>query len=307
MRDAVEVEIGPGMTFRDATGILMDKGLVRDANVFVAMGRISGLHTRLIPGEYSFRGQVSPWNVFGTVKAGKVKLWDVTLLEGDNLDVIRGKLAEDGLVAPEDFDRLKADQGFLGLLGINAPTLEGYLFPDTYMFAKGVSAEKVLEVMVRRTREVLAGPVMGKAEMFGLDENGLLTLASIIEREARVDEERNIISAVYHNRLRRGMRLQADPTVVYGIKPMSAGIRARDLKRRHPYNTYLNKGLPPGPIASPGLKSIMAACEPEDVPYIYFVSNYDGTHTFSVTFKEHRRAVKNFRVKRSLARKNEVR
>ena len=304
MEDPVQFEVTPGMTFRNVTETLIEKDLVRDPNLFIAMGRLSGLHRRVIPGEYFFIGQVSPLNVFRTVLEGKVKLWNVTLLEGGTLARIGERLAQDELVSSEDFQRLKADPVFLGALGINAPSLEGYLFPDTYRFARGLQAERVLTMMVRRTRVVLTPEILEKAGALGLDENGVLTLASIIEKEARVDEERAVISAVYHNRLNKGMRLQADPTVVYGLPEGTIGnygVRYHDLKRKHPYNTYIIKGLPPGPIASPSLKSILASVAPADVPYIYFVSNYDGTHTFTETFTDHKRAVKNFRVKRAEA------
>ena len=300
MREPVEFEIEKGMTFRAVTRVLMDKDLLRDPNLFVAMGRLTGLHRRVIPGVYSFEGSVSPLNVFRTVREGRVKLWRVTVLEGDMLPRIKELLAKDSLVTPEDFDRLSRDREFLARLGVNAPSLEGYIFPDTYMFSRGLKPEEVLGVMVRRTRVMLTDDVMRKAAKLGLDEGGVLTLASIIEREARVDDERNIISAVYHNRLRKGMRLQADPTVVYGIKEMSSGIRERDLLVDHPYNTYLYKGLPPGPISAPSRKSIEAAVNPADVGYIYFVSNYDGTHTFTSTYKEHLKAVKNFRIRRAM-------
>jgi len=303
MEEPVEFEVKPGMTFRGVTDTLVEKDLVRDINLFIAMGRLSGLHRRVIPGVYTFSGQVSPWNVFRKVRSGKVKLWRVTLLEGGMLAGIEGRLAKDHLVPHDEFNRLKANPKFLKKLNIKAPTLEGYLFPDTYKFARGLSPERVLMMMVKRTRQVLTPEIMSRARDLGLDENGVLTLASIIEKEARVDDERAVISAVYHNRLRRGMRLQADPTVVYGIKPMSDGIRYKDIKKKHPYNTYMFKGLPPGPIASPGLKSIVAAVEPAEVPYIFFVSNYDGTHTFTETLAEHRRAIKNFRLKRSRDRK----
>lgn len=306
MEEPVLFEITPGMTFRGVTVTLVEKDLVRDKNLFIAMGRLTGLHRRVIPGEYSFAGQVSPWNVFRTVQEGKVKLWHVTLFEGDTLKRIGASLAKNSLVPPEDFQDLKADPAFLSKLDILAPTLEGYLFPDTYRFARGLSAKRVLRMMVRRTRDVLTPEIMGKAKTLGLDENGLLTLASIIEKEALMDTERAIISAVYHNRLRKGMRLQADPTVVYGLDPETIGnygIRYHDLKRKHPYNTYIIKGLPPGPIASPGLKSIQAAVAPADVPYIFFVSNNDGSHIFTETYKEHQRAVESFRQRRAVIRR----
>lgn len=306
MEEPVKFEITPGMTFRSATNTLIEKDLVRDPNLFVAMGRISGLHRRVIPGVYSFSGSVSPWNVFMTVRSGKVELWDVTLLEGGTLRRIKENLAKDGLVLPDEFEELNTDRKFLSSLNINAPSLEGYLFPDTYRFARGLAPKKVIGMMVKRTRKALTPEIMALAEKLGLDENGVLTIASIIEKEARLDEERDIISAVYHNRLNKGMRLQADPTVVYGLPEGTIGnygVRYHDLKREHPYNTYIIKGLPPGPIASPSIKSIQAAVEPAGVPYIFFVSNNDGTHVFTETYKEHQRAVDSFRKKRATTRR----
>ncbi len=306
MEEPVEFEITTGMNFRGVTKTLIEKDLVRDSNLFIAMGRLSGLHRRVMPGVYSFTGQVSPWSVFRTVRMGKVKLWQVTLLEGGKLSGIENRLAVDHLVPPDEFNRLKANPKFLGKLEIQAPTLEGYLFPDTYKFARGLSPEKVLAMMVRRTRQVLTPEIMAKAAAVGLNENGVLTLASIIEKEARMDKERAVISAVYHNRMNKGMRLQADPTVVYGLPEGTIGnygVRYHDLKRKHPYNTYIIKGLPPGPIASPGLKSIQAAVAPANVPYMFFVSNNDGTHVFTETFKEHQRAVESFRQKRAVTRR----
>jgi UPF0755 protein len=153
-------------------------------------------------------------------------------------------------------------------------------------------------MMINKMREKYSGKLRARTSEIGLSEREVLTLASIIEKEAATDEERPLISAVYNNRLRKGIPLQADPTCIYGIKRFREKITTKDLLRRTPYNTYVIKGLPPGPIASPGIKSIIAAMYPADVPYIYFVSKNDGTHTFSVTREEHISAVKSYREKK---------
>ena len=195
---------------------------------------------------------------------------------------------------------ISKDREFLSSYKIEAPSIEGFIFPDTYMIAKGVKAEDALGIMIDRMREKYSGKLSAEAEKMGMTETEVLTLASIIEKEAVVDSERPLISAVYHNRLHKQMLLQADPTSIYGIKSSKEKITKADLQRKTPYNTYVINGLPPGPIASPGLKSIIAALSPANVPYLYFVSNNDGTHIFSVTLSQHAEAVKAYRDKKKL-------
>jgi UPF0755 protein len=291
----IEVEIEKGMSFTEAVNLLKKQGLIQDENPFIALGRVTGLHRRLTPGYYMFFGKVSPWDVFKSLRYGLIITWEITVVEGNTLSDIRENMAEKGVMSGEKFDGLTSDHAFLAGLGIDAPSLEGYLYPDTYRIPKGAKPEEVLEMMVKRLREVYNADLMERTHELGLDELRVLTLASIIEKEAVIDRERPIISAVYHNRLRKGMPLQADPTAIYGIKPQSAGITLSDIKRKSEYNTYYIKGLPPGPIASPGIKSIRAALHPANVPYLFFVSNNDGTHTFSVTLEEHLEAVEAYK------------
>jgi UPF0755 protein len=291
----VEVKIEKGASFKEAVRSLAEQGLVRDTKVFIALGRLTGLDKRLTPGFYYFFGSLSPWDVFDALLDGRVISSEITVVEGDTLDDIKGKLVEKGIATEEEFDALAEDSGFLDSMDIHAPSLEGYLFPDTYRIPKGMKLGDVLSMMVNRLRQVYTDRMLARAEEIGFSENDMLTLASIIEKEAVFDRERSLISAVYHNRLDRGMLLQADPTAVYGVKPMRFGITGRDVRRKTQYNTYFIKGLPPGPIASPGLKSIKAALFPADAPYLYFVSKNDGTHAFSVTLEEHLRAVETYR------------
>jgi len=306
LNEAVEVHIKRGMSFKEAVTILSAKGLVRDGNLFLFLGRISGLHKRLIPGYYSFLGSVSAWDVFGALRSGRVAMSTVTIVEGDSLLEIKKKLLGGGVMTEGEFEGLVKKEEFLKGLYISAPSLEGYLFPDTYSFPKGLEPDEVFGLMVKRLREVFGEGLRRRADALGLSEREVLTLASIIEKEAFMDEERPLVSAVYHNRLKRGMPLQADPTVVYGIKPQSKGITKNDLKAKTPYNTYIIKGLPPGPIASPGLKSIRAALYPADVPFFYFVSNYNGTHVFSATAGEHLKAVGESRIKKEELKKEKA-
>ncbi|MHB8764139.1 MAG: endolytic transglycosylase MltG, partial [Deferrisomatales bacterium] len=177
--------------------------------------------------------------------------------------------------------------------GLPGPTLEGYLFPDTYRFARDLDPARAAETLIRRFREVTE-PLRSEAEARGLDLRQWVTLASIVEKETGADHERALVSAVFWNRLGRGMRLESDPTVIYGIDGFDGDLRRADLTRDTPYNTYTRRGLPPGPIASPGRASLEAVLRPAQAPYLFFVSRNDGTHVFSSTYDEHRRAVHRF-------------
>lgn len=301
VQEMFEVKVEKGESFSSAVAKFDEQGLIKDPTVFSALGRITGIDRRLIPGYYQFYGTIRPWDVFRMLREGKIVGWQFTVVEGDTLRIIKRKLADEGIVPEEEFDALVADPAFLEELGVGAPSLEGYLFPDTYAISKGATAREVIEMMVRRLDEVYDSKLARRAERMGLTRREVLTLASIIEKEAILDSERPVISGVYHNRLEIGMPLQADPTAVYGIKPMSRGVTRTDIRRRTDYNTYHIKGLPPGPICSPGYKSIRAALYPADVPYLYFVANFQGGHTFSVTLDEHISAIAEYKKKKYAA------
>jgi UPF0755 protein len=196
----------------------------------------------------------------------------------------------------DEFVATAQDPAFLKDLGVEGSSLEGYLFPDTYILrhSEKSNGKLIIRMMVQRFRSVYDKYARGTAEMNGWTTLQVLTLASLIEKEAKAHEHA-LVSAVFHNRLRRNMRLQSDPTVIYGIKPMGSKITRADLDRKHPYNTYQNHGLPPGPIANPGKESIIAAVKPAaDVDYLYFVSRNDGSHQFSSTLDEHNQWVNRY-------------
>lgn len=297
-----EVKVEKGSSFAAAVDKLADRGLVRDRYLFRALGRITGLDKSLIPGYYQFYGRLTPAHVFGTLWSGHVVQWKVTVVEGDTLMDVKETLVSAGVMNATEFDSYSTDAAFLEKLGINAPSLEGYLFPDTYAISKGSTPEDVFMMMFRRLEDVYDDEMVRRAEFLGMTRREVLTLASIIEKEAILDSERPLISGVYHNRLNIGMPLQADPTAIYGIKPQRAGITKKDIMRKTEYNTYHIKGLPPGPIANPGFKSIKAALYPMNVPYLYFVANYQGGHTFSITMDEHLRAIEEYKSRKYAAR-----
>ncbi|MEF9475210.1 MAG: endolytic transglycosylase MltG [Candidatus Mariimomonas ferrooxydans] len=285
-----EIRIPRGVTYSQGIDILKKEDIIKNDFIFLVLGRLTMTDTRLRAGYYNLNTSMTPWEVFNSIRKGTIVQRAIILPEGSDLKDIKLKFLEAGLM-DEDSWQLVRDKDFLDSLDIDSPSLEGYLYPDTYNFAKGTNPDDIFRIMVHRLRQHFNQNLTEKMEELGMNEREVLTLASIIEKEALYDRERPIISAVYHNRLNKNMRLQADPTVVYGIKKMQDGITRRDLKRATPYNTYVIYGLPPGPIASPGIESIKAALHPADVDYIYFVSKNDGTHYFSTTGDEHLNAV----------------
>ncbi|MCI0468690.1 MAG: endolytic transglycosylase MltG [Nitrospirae bacterium] len=291
-RTDLEVEIPEGSTFTQAVNILASRNLIRDKKIFKLTGSLLRLEKKIKPGYYVFPTRPTPYDVIIKLRKGEVIENNVTIIEGDSLVEIGERLASAGILSKADFDDLLRDEDFLSDLDIKAPSLEGYLFPKTYRFPKGMHPSRVLEIMVERMRKEFDDDLKERADNIGLSENETLTLASIIEKEAKVDSERALISAVYHNRIKIGMPLQADPTAIYGSGKKRKKVYKKDLSSPTKYNTYVIKGMPPGPIASPGKKSIVAALYPADVPYIYFVSRGDGSHHFSTAFREHDLAVK---------------
>ncbi|HMK44782.1 MAG TPA: endolytic transglycosylase MltG [Dissulfurispiraceae bacterium] len=291
----VEVQIPEGATFREAVGILSRSGMIRDETVFVMIGRITGIDKKIRAGFYVFSGTVTPYDVLMKLRLGRVLEYEITIVEGDSLLEIGKKLSEAKLMAPDTFNQLVRDGAFIASLGIKSPSLEGYLFPQTYRFSKGTLPNTVLRIMVQKLREEYNSDLQERTKQMGWSENEILTLASIIEKEAVIDKERAIISGVYHNRLKRGMPLQADPTAIYGVKNSRQKITLDDLRRETKYNTYIIQGLPPGPIASPGIKSIRAALYPARVPYVFFVAKDDSSHFFSSNLRDHLAAIARIR------------
>ena len=238
------------------------------------------------------------------LKDGKSQVHDLTIPEGASVRHIAWLLSKEGLVDRKRFLKLAMDPTVASSYIPEAKTLEGFLFPDTYHFVKGQEEEEIIETMVRRFFQ--AFPI--EDELRGLQRGRslveIVTLASIVEKEAVVDREKPIIAGVFYNRLEQGMRLQADPTLLYGRRfygrHRRGRIRTRDLRARHPYNTYIHVGLPPGPIASPGVRALKAALDPAQVKYLFFVSKNNGTHHFSRTLKEHNRAVRKYQLRRGV-------
>ncbi len=302
-----EVEVTDGMSFKAISATLKKEGVIRYRGYFEIMGRIQGISRRVRAGFYGLSTNMSMWDVLDALRKGRIIEYEVVIPEGYNLYQIGWTLSNTPLISdPQEFIRLVKDKNYVHALGIDADTLEGYLFPDTYYLPKGAKLEDIPKKMVQRYRAVFDDSYRARARELGFTEQQVVTLASIIEKEAKVPSERKLISSVYQNRLKKGMRLQADPTAVYGTKAWVTKVTKEDLKRRSPYNTYLHKGLPPGPIANPGQGSILAALYPEHVDYLFFVAQGDGSHYFSSDYGAHEKAVGRYRSNKRKSKKETI-
>ena len=289
-KGSLEVFIPQGATYTKALNILKEKGIITYSFPYKLLARLTGADHNLKAGYYLFNKNSSIHEVFNKLNRTDVIMTSFTIVEGETLKQICQKIASNDNMKDECL-RLCYDKNFIASLKLDVPNLEGYLYPETYVFVKGVSPPVVLQAMVKELRKNLSLELLVRSRKLKMDERELLTLASIIEKEAAVDEERELISAVFHNRLKIGMPLQSDPTAIYGTGKVRSQVTREDRLRYTDYNTYHISGLPPGPIASPGIKSIRAALYPASVNYLYFVAKKDGTHYFSKTYKEHLRAI----------------
>ncbi len=278
---------------------LQDAGVIRSPEVFVALSLVRGSFRGLKAGEYEVPRSASTLDVLAMLESGRVLRHPVLHREGDSLAELARTLEQAGLASANDVLRVATDPSFLHAQGIDVASAEGYLFPDTYYFVRGMTPEQMLARMIQRTHAKLTADILELVRVRGLDVHGLLTLASIVEREAVAADERPVIAAVFWNRLRINMPLQADPTVQYAVGKERRALTRADLARDHPYNTYLHAGLPPGPIASPGMSAIEAVVHPADVKYLYFVKKDDQRHHFSVSIDEHNSAVTRYRLARN--------
>lgn len=287
------VVIPSGKSFHDIAWILEENGIIRDRRIFYLLARIEGAVSKVKAGEYEVHTAMAPREVLAKLIRGEVIQYPITIPEGYNIYQI-GEILEQAKVCSKKLFLEKAgDRLLMASLNIEGDTLEGYLFPDTYNFPKGLGEEQVMRQMVARFKTIY-GSLTQRAEEMGLSRRDVVILASMVEKEAMDDQERRLISAVFRNRLIRGMALQSDPTAIYGVAERSSSdgrITRDDLLRRTPYNTYIINGLPKGPIANPGAKSLRAVLYPAEVSYLYFVSKNDGTHYFSSTLEEHNLAV----------------
>lgn len=288
--NVVQYTVEPGMTLSEIAGDLEERGVVRHAILFELLARYRGVEHAINAGRYEIESYMDAGQILSMLTEGRIAVNRVNVPEGltipETARVLQARIGIDSTA----FVQRAADPEKVRSLGIEAPTLEGYLYPATYNMYPDMTVDDILKQMTSRHLQTITEEYRKQAEVLGYNLHEIVTLASIIEQEAVVDSERDIISGVFHNRLRKGIRLQADPTVQYAIGRPNMRLYEKHLAHPSPYNTYLHAGLPPGPICSPGEASIHAALYPEDVPYLFFVGRGDGTHIFSVTNREHNRA-----------------
>ncbi|MGH9774004.1 MAG: endolytic transglycosylase MltG [Candidatus Acidiferrales bacterium] len=291
------VDIPRGTSRHEIAELLETQGVVRNALAFELYSR---WHTRqtLQAGEYDFDHPMNPREVFGMIAAGKIYVHEVQVLEGWTMFDIADELARDGLCSRDDFLAAARDPSLVRDLAPDAQTLEGYLFPATYEFTRHTSCSEIATAMVEHFRAVWTRISSRNGDAPEQSPENVVSLASLVERETPLASERPLIAGVFTNRMRKGLPLQCDPTVQYALALAghpARSITAEDLKIRSPYNTYLQPGLPPGPIANPGEVALAAALAPEKTQYFYFVANNEGGHFFSSTLAEHNRNVARYR------------
>ncbi|MCB0377183.1 MAG: endolytic transglycosylase MltG [Bdellovibrionales bacterium] len=298
----IKVEKGTGLN-RFAKS-LEDKGLIDNWQLFAKIGQLYGYQDKIKYGEYLISPGETYQGVYDKIISGENLRYEVTFVEGEHRFNYAQLIETKELGSAKTFLDLTTDQEFIReLLGEPLDSLEGYLFPETYHFSKNDDERTIIRTMVQRFLEVTKGFHWSK---FGMNRQQMVTLASIIEKETGAGFERPLISSVFHNRLAKKMRLQTDPTIIYGILYETGqelkNIKKSDITRPTAYNTYVISGLPPGPIANPGEEALKAALSPQKTDYLYFVSRNDGTHVFTETYDQHLKAVKKFQLDATMRR-----
>ncbi len=292
--------IKSGSSFAKVEQQLVELGLLEKPEELRLLAEWQGAIYRIQSGEYLISPKWTPVELLGRLTSGQTMLHSVTLPEGKRFIEVVDILQKKGFGQKEDFLVLFEDEALLKQIEVS-PTpanLEGFLFPETYLFSKSLSPRKIFGAMIRQFNQNYV-PLKPQARRIGWSDQSVITLASIIEKETGLSKDRPLISAVFHNRLKRRMRLQSDPTVIYGIVNFDGNLTRQHLRTKTPFNTYTHRGLPPHPIANPGQESIQSALQPADVNYLYFVARGDGSSQFSKTLKEHNQAVWKYQKKRS--------
>jgi len=285
-----------GSSVRSIGRMLQEADVIRSDLIFSAHVQLSGSDP-LQAGEYLFENPVSVTRVVRILRDGRVHHYRITIPEGLTLDEIISRFDQEGLGQRQKLEPLMGRTDLLGGLDPAATDLEGYLFPDTYHFTRAHQEPELVSTLVTRFKEIWTAQRRKRAHEIGFTVREVITLASLIEKETALPDERPLVSAVFHNRLRRNIKLACDPTIIYALRKngnYDGVLHKSDLGLASPYNTYLHPGLPPGPIANPGTASIDAALHPAPVKHLYFVSKNDGSHVFSTSYRAHQRAVRRY-------------
>ncbi|MCX8043994.1 MAG: endolytic transglycosylase MltG [Desulfobacterota bacterium] len=292
------VDIPEGSGLKKIALLLEEKGVIRHAALFTLFARLLNAEHRIQSGEYCLQLPLPPAAVLAKLVRGDVRMVRITIPEGSTVFDIARIVEHSGLAAAHEVVGTATDPDFVRSLGYDNESLEGYLFPDTYLFTRKVTPAALLRRMVQRFSEVVGRELRHNGNATSLPLRDIVILASLVEKETPQQSEKPLIAAVFFNRLRRGMRLECDPTVQYGVRledPQFQGrLRKHHLLKATPYNTYQIGGLPRGPICNPGLDAIRAVLQPAASDYLFFVSRNDGTHQFSRTLEEHNAAVQKY-------------
>lgn len=289
-----DISFPPGSGIRTLADELKSGGVICSSWHFILMTRLRGKAHKLKAGEYRFNDGMTAPQILNKLVAGDVDYRRFSLPEGYSIYQAAELLDKKGYFKRDAFLEKCQDAALLSRLGEGLQSVEGYLYPATYDVTRGAGEEQLIVRMVEQFEKKYAELTKEGGTPGGMTKHEIVTLASLIEKEAISPEEKPLISSVFHNRLRLGMPLQSDPTAVYGVRAFSGKVTKADIQRPSPYNTYLNRGLPPGPIGNPGSDAIQAALKPSRSDYLYFVARQDGTHQFSRTLEEHNRAVQRY-------------
>jgi UPF0755 protein len=292
--ETVIFEVAPDKSFRQMAKELEEKGLVKKAWAASTLARMRGVDTSIKAGEYEVNKGMNVIQLLNKLASGEVLRRTVSMPEGTTLAQIGPLVEAAGLMGKEEFERALRDRDLLKTAGIPSDSFEGYLFPNTYYFSKPIQARDIIWTMLQEGENRWKPEYSELADRLGMSRHEILTLASIIEKESGNVEEQKLISSVFHNRLKQNMRLQSDPTVIYGIPRFNGDLTREDLRNPHRYNTYEHHGLPPGPICNPGMSAIEATLSPDQTAYLYFVSNGQGAHVFATNLQDHNANVVKF-------------
>lgn len=291
-------EVKKNQTAMSIAQDLEKAGIISDAKLFYWYGRLTSRTEKFKSGDYRFSSKMIPSEVMAVIMSGISFGYPLRVPEGYNMRQIAELIDEFRPGSSVKFLKICKDKKFVATLDFASPpiNMEGYLFPNTYLVGRKLAEEEIIRGMYKKYREVFTPELKNRASFMGMSEHQVVTLASIIEKETGASQERPIISSVFHNRLKKRMKLQSDPTVIYAAKDYAGNITRRHLDEKNAYNTYQIRGLPPGPIGNPGKEAIMAALYPAETEYLYFVSRNDGTHEFTTNYDDHRAAVEKYQI-----------
>lgn len=301
------VEIAPDKNFGEICAAMHEAGVIRNCLAFKLLARLQQLDTAIKAGEYMMSPAMKPIELLRKLEKGDVLQRKVTVKEGDSIWVIGKAVDEAGLMARDAFDLILVDKIWLAKLGVIGDSFEGYLFPETYQFSRPITPQQVVFRMLEEGEKRWKPEYTERADTMRLSRHEVLTLASIVQKESGNVEEQPTVASVFLNRLQQGMKLQSDPTVIYGIPNFNGNLTRADLEAVTPYNTYTNPGLPPGPICNPGESAIRAVLYAPATNYLFFVGDGKGSHVFSATLAEHNEAVRRYQIEPARRAREEAR